>query len=271
MIDIKRISKETFKYNFHTHTQFCDGRNCMEDFVIHAINNGLEHYGFSPHGPTSISQLCNMSFDSVRDYLEEVNRLKNKYGSYINLYAAMEIDYINENENPASEYYQKLPLDYRIGSVHYISSQDGIYVDIDGKQERFKESMERYFYGDIEYVINKFYTSTTKMIEIGGFDIIGHLDKIGHNASFVHPDIETQPFYTQKVMDLLDLISEKKLIVEINTKAFYNYNRLFPNERYFRRIKELNIPVVFNSDAHYSDKIDSGRYEAKGLFDSVVI
>lgn len=271
MIDLIDIINNTFNYNFHSHTQFCDGHDVMEQFVLHAVDDGIEHYGFSPHGPIPVSPCCNMKLDSVPLYLAEVQRLKNKYGDKINLYASMEIDYINDDVNPASDYYQKLPLDYRIGSVHYIQSQDGEYVDIDGKFERFKDSMERYFHNDIDYVVNQFYTSSVKMIEKGGFDIVGHLDKIGQNASYFHQGIEDTASYRQKVMDLLDLIASKNFVIEINTKALANHGRVFPNKRYFSRVKELKIPVVINSDTHYPDKIQAGRYETKALFDSVVV
>lgn len=48
MIDFKHITRETDLYNFHTHTQFCDGHAPMEEFVVEAITQGFSHLGFSP-------------------------------------------------------------------------------------------------------------------------------------------------------------------------------------------------------------------------------
>lgn len=49
----------------------------------------------------------------------------------------MEIDYLNDDWGPANDYFQSLPLDYRIGSVHFIPTRGGDFVDIDGSPDRF--------------------------------------------------------------------------------------------------------------------------------------
>ena len=55
MIDILKIVSETDNYNFHSHTQFCDGRAPMETMVNAAIGEGFRHWGFSPHSPIRIA------------------------------------------------------------------------------------------------------------------------------------------------------------------------------------------------------------------------
>ena len=37
MIDFKKIIKNSRLYNFHSHTQFCDGHAPMEEFVEEAV------------------------------------------------------------------------------------------------------------------------------------------------------------------------------------------------------------------------------------------
>ena len=88
-MDFKKIIQQTSRYNFHSHTQFCDGRYSMEQFVEAAVEAGFEHWGFSPHSPIPIGSPCNMLTVDVKKYLEEVARLRNLYGDRINLYAAM--------------------------------------------------------------------------------------------------------------------------------------------------------------------------------------
>lgn len=50
--------------------------------------------------------------------------------------------------------------------------------------------------------------------------------------------------------------------MEINTKAFAKRGCFFPDQEYFRLIRELGIPVVVNSDAHFPELINAGRLEA---------
>ena len=176
------IASNDTRYNFHSHTQFCDGRDIMENFVTSAIAKGFHHYGFTPHSPVPIASSCNMKFEAVDSYIKEFNRLKGCYGDRINLYLSLEIDYLSPEFCASNSYFSSLPLDYRLSSVHFIKSQDGDFVDIDGKFDNFKRNMSMYFHDDIEYVVNQFYNQSVSMVEAGGFDIIGHFDKIGHNA-----------------------------------------------------------------------------------------
>ena len=83
--DIIEITGSTDRYNFHSHTQFCDGRVSMEEMVVAAIESGMKHWGFSPHSPVPFESPCNMSESDVKPYLDEVERLKGVYGDKINL------------------------------------------------------------------------------------------------------------------------------------------------------------------------------------------
>lgn len=267
MLDFNQIISTTSQYNFHGHTQYCDGHANMEDFVIEAIVEGFAHFGFSPHAPINIESPCNMSREDVPIYLEEIQRLKSVYGDQISLYAGMEIDYVDVF-GPNDDYFQSLPLDYRIGSVHFIPSihDDGIMVDIDGRFSKFKSKMGKYFDDDIEWVVRAYYNQMIKMVQRGGFDIVGHFDKIGLNASMFCHGLDEEPWYDKLVFQLFEAIMDYNYIVEINTKSWLEHNRFFPHLKYFGMLKKYGAPVVFSSDAHYPTLISSGRDEAMRLY-----
>lgn len=267
MFDTQRINRATDLYNLHTHTQFCDGHAPMEDFVTEAIALGISHLGFTPHSPISVESPVNMSREQVQAYFDEMERLKRSYGDRIHLYTSMEIDYVGPGDGPASDYFQQLPLDYRIGSVHFIPAvtDPALMVDIDGKFLGFKERMGQYFDGDIEYVVKTFFSQMMAMVEEGGFDIVGHMDKIGFNASQYRDGIDEEPWYDKLVIDLFENIMDHHLVIEINTKAWLQRNRFYPNLKYFGMLKRFNAPVVVNSDAHYPTLLNNGRMEALKL------
>lgn len=266
-MDIVKIIGTETKYTFHSHTQFCDGRAKMEDFAIAAVNAGFKHYGFSPHSPVPIESPCNMSFESVEEYLKEVDRIKLAYGEAIKFYAGMEIDFLGKQWGPSHEYFKSLPLDYRIGSVHFIPDKHGEMIDIDGSAERFKRNMSLHFDSDIRYVVETFYEESCAMVEAGGFDIIGHFDKIAQNASYYQPGIEDEEWYERLVDRLISIICDRKPIVEINTKSKVAHGRIFPSERYLPKLVEANVPIIVNSDAHEPSLIDASRSYALDLLD----
>ncbi|MDE7397756.1 MAG: histidinol-phosphatase [Muribaculum sp.] len=261
-MELKSIIETTDRYNFHSHTQFCDGRAPMSLMAEEACRHGFLHWGFSPHSPVNIESSCNMTQESVPQYIDEVKRLRDIYGDTMHIYASMEIDYISPSWGPSSDMFQSYPLDYRIGSVHFVPTRDGEWIDCDGNFERFSNNMRLKFSGDIRYVVETFFAQSISMVELGGFDIIGHLDKISHNASRYSPGIEDESWYIALTDQLINAISRRGLIAEVNTKAFPEYGRLFPSERILQQLIKMNVPIVVNSDAHYPEKVDYGRKEA---------
>lgn len=256
--EILEIPQSTDRYNLHSHTQFCDGRAPMLTMTEAAVAAGMAVWGFSPHSPVPFASPCNMDAADVPSYIAEVERLRSIFGDRIRLYASMEIDYLDGSWGPAHEYFLALPLDYRIGSVHFVPSANG-FVDVDGSFESFKGKMARYFDNDIRHVVELFYRQSTAMVEAGGFDIIGHLDKIGHNASLFQLGIEDTPWYGALVEELIHKVLEKHVTVEVNTKAYESAGRLFPNSRYLSALIAEGADIVVNSDAHYPDKVNLGR------------
>lgn len=247
--------------NYHSHTPFCDGRSTIEEFISTAILWRFSSYGVSPHSPLPIKSSCNMRADRVCEYIEEMNKLKKKYEGQIEIYTGMEIDFLGDEWNASIPYFRDMDLDYRIASVHFIPNQKGEFFDIDGSSSKFKAIIDSHYEGDIRYVVEKYFESMINMINCGGYDFIGHADKISMNASAYKNGITSSKWYCDIINDYFNFIANKHVIVEINTKAFESKGFLFPNAQHFNLLKELNIPVVVNSDAHIHSYIKKG-YDA---------
>lgn len=259
------------KYTFHSHTQFCDGRAQMEAFAREATARGFTHYGFSPHCPIPIESPCNMRRGDVGVYLQEVERIRREYGRSCRFYASMEVDYLGEKFGPAHPDIAAPGLDYVIGSVHFIPDRQGREVDIDGRFDSFRRKMAQHFDGDIRYVVETFYARSMAMVDAGGFDIIGHLDKVGQNASYFREGIEEEAWYQELVNALIDkIISRGDITVEINTKAYAEHGgRLFPHPRHWQRLLDAGVPLIVNSDAHVPALIDASRDVAFAMLDQM--
>ena len=256
----------TSRYNLHSHTQFCDGRGTMDQFARAAADAGILHYGFTPHSPVPFDTPCNMKADDVPAYLAEVERIRKKYDT-VQFYAGMEIDYLGPDWGPAHPYFAGLDLDYSIGSVHFLpaKSDPSRFIDVDGRPERFVQYMHEYFDDDIEYVVEEFYRRSSAMVRAGGFDILGHLDKIGANASYYLPGIERRRRYLDALNALVDDVIASGVCVEINTKSLARTGRLFPRETVVARLYRAHVPLLVNSDTHYPDLINAGRPYALSL------
>lgn len=245
--------------NYHSHCSYCDGKAPMEEFVVSAINKGFTAYGISSHAPLPFKTHWSLRREYVADYLDEITRLKAKYKDQIELYAGMEIDYLNEDSNPASAYFQGLRLDYRIGSVHLIYAPDGAIIDVDVAVEKFKSIVCEHYNNDLVRLVNDYFDSLERMLLTGGFDFVGHFDKIYNNACEMDALLPERDWYKERIKCFLNLVASKKVMLEMNTKAFLRKGYVFPHERHWGLIQELNIPIVINSDAHYPEKVNEGR------------
>lgn len=254
--------------NYHSHSTFCDGKAPLEDFVVAAIEAGFCQWGASPHCPLPMLKQAPWAIASadVPKYIAEMDRLKGIYGDRIKLFTGMEIDYIDSDFNPASAYFQSLPLDFRIGSVHLIASQrTGELVDIDCAPEQFARAVDYHFAGSVERVVRCYYAAMMAMVELGGFDFIGHPDKVSMNARAMSGHICDSGWYKKLVDDFFVECAHRGVRLEINTKAYEIKGLFFPDERYFGRIKELKIATIINSDAHRVERIASGLMAAHQL------
>ena len=251
--------------NYHSHCSFCDGRAPLEEFVKEAIRQGFYSYGVSSHAPLPFPTQWTMEWEQMEAYLDEFKNLRQKYADEIELYVGLEIDYLNEESNPSVARFTELPLDYRIGSVHLLYDAAGEVVDIDCSPAVFKERVDRHFNGDVLRVVRMYFDRLFRMVELGGFDILGHADKMHYNASCYHPGLLDEPWYEALMKDYFSLVASRGYLVEINTKAYDSLGTFYPNSRYWELMKEYQIKVLVNSDAHYPERINAGRMEALRL------
>ena len=268
-MDFREIIKSTRAYNFHAHTQFCDGRDSLEAIATAAADRGFRHFGFSPHSPLPIDSPCNMDESDLSAYRSEIERTRRLLGDRMKIYMGVEIDYLGDDWGPTSQMFHNGMFDYSIGSVHFIPDQDGVPVDIDGRFEHFRERMHKHFRNDIRYVAETFYRQSNDMLDKGGFDILGHFDKISQNASMFRPGIEDEGWYKKLLEEYIDHIIGKGCAIEINTKAREQHGRFFPHERHWKRLIDAGTVILVNSDAHFADRVDASRDEAFTILDKL--
>ena len=242
--------------NYHSHCTFCDGRSSMEDFVRFAISKGVKKYGFSSHAPLPFHTKWTMNEDDFPDYEREFYRLKTKYQSEIALYLGLEVDYIHGCSDIKSPFFSDKKLDYSIGSIHYLDKvSETEYWSFDGGFREFDEGLNKLFDGDIRAAAKRFFEISGYMIEKGGFDIVGHADKITYHGMRYRDFNPTDKWFVKLFSETLEKVKANQMILEINTKSFREHGLTFPHISFFPLIKELDIPIHVNSDCHYPTNV----------------
>jgi histidinol-phosphatase (PHP family) len=246
-------------YNLHQHSLFSDGKAEAFVYVEKAIEIGFSSIGFSEHSPLPFQTSFSLSGQNIQNYIDDIEELKIKHGDKLEIFRALEMDYIPVLSEDFNFWAGKCKTDYLIGSVHLVSSGNGNPLwFIDGPSpDTYDDGLIKFFGADIKKAVKAFFHQTNQMIETQEFDIIGHLDKIKmHNADRFFND--ENKWYRKLLDETLELIKSKNLIVEINTRGIYKKrsSKLFPDDYALWRVKDLDIPIIISSDAHHPDEID---------------
>lgn len=247
--------------NYHTHTTFCDGKNTPEEIVLYAIDKGFSSIGFSGHGYTPFDVRYCMT--DTTGYIEEISRMKDKYGKKIEIYCGIEED--------AFAYVDRHNLDYIIGSSHYFHIKDK-YYSVDSGYDYLERYMEA-FDNDALKAAETYYSTFVSYIKKRKPDIVGHFDLITKYDEMDTPHFLNNENYFKIAEKYLRLAAETDVIFEVNTGAMARNIRTTPylGERLLHVLKEKEGKVILSSDSHKVETLDAYFDEMKCILRDVGI
>jgi histidinol-phosphatase (PHP family) len=230
-----------YRTDYHMHSTYSDGRSAPEDYIAPAITAGLSEIGFSEHLTLfKDPEDWNMNPVSILPYINHLVELRRNTKS-IKIKIGLEVDFFAGKTEEISAYLAPLPLDYIIGSVHYLGEKT---VDV-GPEFYEGKSIDRLFESYFESVIDAVASDL--------FDIIAHCDLI--RIYGYKPSADVEPLYRK----LAKAMKTHDVAFEVNTNG---RNRpladFYPDRRFLHVFREENVPVCVNSDAHMPSRV--GQY-----------
>jgi histidinol-phosphatase (PHP family) len=234
--------------------------------VLSALESDFDSLGISSHGPVYDETDWNIKQDKVEEYIEEVNCLKEKYKDKIEIFLGMELDYIPGIGFSDLCLSLMKRLDYYIGSVHYLGAfKNGLMWTVDYNIEELLTGIDESYEGNIRKAVETYYETISEMAERYQPPIIGHLDLFNKNNKDNILFDERENWYVEAVKKCLNTIKNTSSTIEINTGgiARNNNKEQYPTTLILKMIKERNIPVMVNSDAHTADSI---AYKFKDMY-----
>lgn len=242
--------------NYHTHCHYCDGKGDPREYVIEAIKKGFTSLGFSSHAPIKEDSEWTMKSSDLSRYLENIDKLKDEYRDQIKIFKGMEIDFYHDEDR--FELYRSCNLDFSLGAVHmlYVKELDD-YFSVDASPKDFESVMTNVF-GSIELFVKCYYQNLRELIKQGGFDILAHFDLIKKYNKGNRFFNEESPWYVDEVIETLDLLSTKDIIVEVNTGAIARgvQDNPYPSRWILDECFKRGVKVCLNSDCHDPKMID---------------
>jgi histidinol-phosphatase (PHP family) len=230
-----------YRTDYHVHSSFSDGRSVPGDYIAPAEAAGLSEIGFSEHlSLFKNNEDWNADPINISSYISHLENLRNNTKN-IKIKIGLEVDFFAGKEKETFTYLNSLPLDYIIGSVHYLGEKT-----VDAGPEFYEEkSLDRLFESYFESII----TASAS----GLFDIIGHCDLIRIYGYKPSSDL------TMLYRELAKTMKDNNVAFEVNTNG---RNRpladFYPDRKFLHIFREENVPVCVNSDAHMPSRV--GQY-----------
>ncbi|MEE4215032.1 MAG: histidinol-phosphatase HisJ family protein [Bacteroidales bacterium] len=237
-----------YKTDYHLHTYYSDGKAWPEEYISKAHEAGLSEIGFSDHLTlTEEQQDWSIKLSELDEYIERVLKLRENEHSLI-VRLGLEVDYFPGREEEIAGYIDALPLDYVIGSVHFMGDSS---VDL---------GPEYYENKDIDRIFEKYFKLVARAASSGLFDFMAHPDLVrifryypSHNAEALYRELAVQ-------------LKKSGVAFEINTNGMNKPLRdFYPDRRYLHIFREEGVPVLVNSDAHSTERLGQHFEEAYSL------
>ena len=263
------------KANYHTHTNWCDGRDSTRAVVEAAVARGFDAIGFSSHSMLPGTDLdWVLTPEKAPRYAAEVRALADEFATRTRVLCGVEADYVPGGAEPSHAAYAAISPDYIIGSVHFVVAPDGARVPVDHSPELLEKGIAEHFAGSAEAFVRAYFAQQRDMLAKFDFDVLGHPDLVRKfNAKRPYFD-EGAPWYLEEVEATADAAAASGALVEVNTGAISRgwLDDAYPSAHFRGLLRARGVRFVLSSDAHSADAIDCAfdrfasaeRYERLG-------
>ncbi len=245
--------------DLHTHTHYSHGANSPADMFAAAQTKGITLYGFSEHSPRPLGYDYPKEYrehltQHMPDYAREVHDLQKQYPGQVLF--GLETDWMDAEESFIRTAITAYPYDYLLGSVHFLGTW-GFDADPADWANLSDEACAQHY--------SHYFTSLTRMIRSGFFQIAAHLDIIKiFSAERFHAWCNHSDNFEMVRTGLLAL-KENNMALEISSAGIRKLcKEIYPCPRILAAARDLNIPITFASDAHATQDVgrDFARLES---------
>lgn len=239
------------KQNLHTHSQYDDGKDAIDEIVQKAQERGFTILGFSGHGYYAKDD-SSMTPEKTKQYIQDVRQAQQQAPNGLKIYLGIEEDSMAPIENVED-------FDYVIGSVHYLEHNGKIYP-IDYSQEQFDEMLKEGYQNDINALAKDYYLAIERQAQNPNIQIIGHLDLIAkYNEDQTYYCFDDPKILSYAKIAIEQLVKAGK-IFEMNSGAMAREyrNSPYPIIELLKLIYEANGKILINTDCHDKEYLDYG-------------
>lgn len=246
----------TQNFSYHTHTNFSDGKNTLEEMLNRAVELGWDEIGISDHlivhknirnsrswyrwqtEPHIYHSDFAEVYEAFSRHAEHIRKTAEKYPLKVRVGAEVDFfTYAGWSESFA-QLREKLDMDYCISGNHFLFMDDGCENLIDVKDiELLPLDIQ-------ETAIRRHFKTIGQAAASGFFAFIAHLDYARKAAICQKGD------FSEEKSELIKTLAAHNTATELSTKGLRKSDDFFPDSDMLKEIVANNIKLVISDDAH---------------------
>ena len=263
-------------YSYHTHTNFSDGKNTLEEMVARAKQIGFTEMGISDHLIVHKNMKKDVSWKFLKDldtpyvYNDDFKSLLEKYKWHcehirqiskkenFKLYVGFEVDYFPYDgwEEELRWFVSQLDFDYLQTGNHFFCEEGfeniinmTYFKQICPDKSRYAEYVKRHF------------ETICMAVNSGLFKFLAHIDYVRKYG----PDVyDINKFGTEK-QKILSALSATGTALEISTKGLRKIGDFYPDATLIAEACRQNVSFVISDDAHKTTELGADFAKAEAV------
>ena len=230
--------------DFHIHESYSSDAPLAtpERYCRVAERRGIDEVCFTTHLILSGPDVKHgISPEKIPSYLRDIEAAQEN--TDVTLRAGFEIDWFPEVEREIEEILDEYPLDYALGSLHYVRG-----IDIGSRRQA-----PSFFLGkELVDALDIYFEEWGKAAESGLFDVLAHPDYFRKYLSLTHEMPVSFEEYGSKVHDAIDILRSHGVGIGVNSSGYrHGIGDHYPIKGFLRAAREAGIDtVVIGSDCH---------------------
>ncbi|CAH5970309.1 Histidinol-phosphatase [Citrobacter freundii] len=221
----------------------------IDELVCASIAAGVTVLTITDHAPFPVDAQNRLLESELESYFTDIDKAQQAYKGEITLLRGLELDYMPGTERYNRQLLARYPMDFVIGSIHYVTVADKPMVKVWELPRLAADSF-----------LDKYFAQLEALLESWLFDAVGHADTllraIPEDVFLRRFEPLIAPLVRSGIAYELNASGLRKSSLDPTTGKEIAGRWSYPSRALLEKLLRNNVPLTIGSDAH--DPRDAG-------------
>ncbi|WP_447870457.1 histidinol-phosphatase [Serratia fonticola] len=221
----------------------------IDELVCASIAAGVTVLTITDHAPFPVDAQNRLLESELESYFADIDKAQQTYKGEITLLCGLELDYMPGTERYNRQLLARYPMDFVIGSIHYVTVADEPMVKVWELPRLVADSF-----------LDKYFAQLEALLESQLFDAVGHADTllraIPEDVFLRRFEPLIAPLVRSGIAYELNASGLRKSSLDPTTGKEMAGRWSYPSRALLEKLLRNNVPLTIGSDAH--DPRDAG-------------